>query len=125
VRSWFYLSPFVSGVSIPSFEKAMSFEMGEEFLEIRFHRVSGHGELTTDFVRDLSFGEALLQKFEHSRADQVQSEHLPVTDIEDDSSVLAMCGPDIFWDSHDLESLPRSRVRSDSPDIATPGRREL
>jgi hypothetical protein len=108
----------VAGVLLSAFEKVMFFEMGQEFLEIDFHHLSGYGELTTDFVRDLCFGAALLQKFEHSRADPVQSEHLTLTDIEDDSSVPVVRGTDAFGNSHDFESFPQFAACSDVSNIA-------
>jgi hypothetical protein len=85
----------VAVVSLPVFEKVMFFEMGEEFPEVGFDRLSGYAELAADFVHDLFFGATLLQKFEHSRADQVQPEHLPLADIENDSSVLVVRGANV------------------------------
>jgi len=63
----------------------------------------------------------LLQELEDSGSDEIEAEHLPVEDVQDDGAILAVSGPDVFCNSHDFESFPQFAVHSDSTDIATPG----
>jgi hypothetical protein len=46
---------------------------------------------SADFLRDACFVPSLLDQLEDSRSDKIEREHLPVTDIEKDSSIGGSC----------------------------------
>ena len=74
----------------------MCFEVRKEFPEVTFHGLAVRAELPTDFIRDPGFGVAKFEKLEHARADRVQPKHLPLADVEEDGTVLAMGRANLF-----------------------------
>jgi hypothetical protein len=77
-------------------DKAVPFKERQKFPEIRFDDFPGCAELAADFFRDLWFAVTLLQKFEHSRADQIEPKHPAVSDVQDNGAVLGVGGSDLF-----------------------------
>jgi hypothetical protein len=71
-------------------EEIVSFEMGEKLFEVRCNHLLTDGELLAQLFGNFSFGVALVQKLEHPRTHEIQPEHLPVEDIEDDCSILTV-----------------------------------
>jgi hypothetical protein len=93
----------------------------DKFTHVRFGGSPLDPKLTRELFRDLGFRRALLQEFENSRSDEIEAEHLPVENVEDNTAILAVRGPDVFCDSHGFESFLKFAVRSDSTDIASSG----
>ena len=93
----------------------------DKLAHVGFGRSAVDPEIARELFRDIGLRTTLLQEFENSRSDEIEAEHLPVEDVEDNTAILAVRGPDVFCNSHDFESFPQFAVHSDSTDIATPG----
>jgi hypothetical protein len=96
-------------------------ERFNELTHIRFSRSPVDPELARKLFRDFGLGTALLQEFQNSRSYEIEAEHLPVEDVEDDSAILAVRGPYAFGNSHDRESCPWPAVPWDVSYLATAG----
>jgi hypothetical protein len=74
----------------------MPAQMYEKFLDVPCHGVAFGAKFPRDYIGDLGFCKSRLKKFQRPRADQVQPEHLPVADIEDNRTVLIVRGTRVF-----------------------------
>jgi hypothetical protein len=62
-----------------------------EFVNVSAGDLDGRRVGLADFHRNACFVPSLLYQLEDFRADNVEREHLTVTDIEKDSSILGSC----------------------------------
>jgi hypothetical protein len=62
-----------------------------EIVNVSSDDLDGRGVDPADFVRNVCFVSSVLYELEDFRADNVEREHLPVTDIEKDSSIRGLC----------------------------------
>jgi hypothetical protein len=92
-------------------QQMMSLEMGQKFTEIEGDDIPIDAELFTDLFCDLCFHVALFQELQHSRADQIQPEHLSMTDIEHDGAVLVVGRTHLFREPEHLKT-PALRLRT-------------
>lgn len=93
----------------------------DKFTHVRFSGNAIDAELTRELFRDLGLRRALLQKFQDSGTCEIETEHLTVEDVEDNTAIMAVCGPDVICDSHDFKSFPQFAVHLDSTHIASCG----
>ena len=80
----------MASLPLTEVQQVMLFKMCEEFVDVSFDNLAGHGKLTADLIGDLPFRTSDAQEFEHSGSYEVQTEHLPVADVEDDGAILAV-----------------------------------
>jgi hypothetical protein len=76
------------------FDETVFFEDLEEFPYIVFHTVTASAEFSDDLLDDLRLRESALEKFEDPGPDEVEVEHLPAPDIQDNSAILAVRAAD-------------------------------
>ena len=60
------------------------------------YQFSAHSVVAADLVRDARFIVAALYEFENPGSDEIQAEHLAMTDIQKNSTVPCLCLPDGF-----------------------------
>jgi hypothetical protein len=77
-------------------EKPVLFEALEEFTNVAFNNVVANTKFAADFLDHLSFGATALQHFKDFGAHEVEGEHLPVMDIENNSPVAVVSAPHSF-----------------------------
>ena len=69
----------------------MFVESVDEFVNVSANDLDFHCVCSADFVRNACFLPSLLYQLEDFRADDVDREHLALTHIEKDSSILGLC----------------------------------
>jgi hypothetical protein len=62
----------------------------EERVYIVFSKMPADAKLSDDLVDDFWLGRPVFEEFENSRSDEVEVEHLTLSDVEDDGTVLAV-----------------------------------
>ena len=78
------------------FEQMMLLEGLDEFADIVFSDSLAHFEFLADFIDDGQFGGPAFKKFDDSRSNEVEVEHLALPDIQHNSPILPMCAADGF-----------------------------
>ena len=79
-RTWFAL-----------FDEVRLLQALEKFPDIVLHKFPADAELAAISSTIAGSVEPIVEKFEDSRSDEVEVEHLALPDIEDDRAVLAVC----------------------------------
>jgi hypothetical protein len=83
--------------SSPAFFDETIFVQGlEELLYIVLGTVPFNAELLNDRINDLCLRSPAFEKFQDSRADEVEVEHLSLPDIQDNGAILAVRAADAF-----------------------------
>lgn len=67
-----------------------------EILNVGSDDLDVHGIEAADFFRDAWFVPPLLYQLQNVRADNIDGEHLAVTNIEKDSAIVGFCTSDCF-----------------------------
>ena len=57
---------------------------------IVFSKMPADAELSDDLIDDFWLGRSVFEEFENSRSDEVEVEHLTLSDVEDDCTVRAV-----------------------------------
>jgi hypothetical protein len=78
----------------------MSFKVLKKLPNVVRDRFFRDLELSADLRRDLRFGTALFQEFEHPRSDKIQPVNLTVKDVENYGAIPGMCRAELFGQLH-------------------------
>jgi hypothetical protein len=62
----------------------------QEDVYIVFSKMPADAELSDDLIDDFWLGRSVFEEFENSRSDEVEVEHLTLSDVEDDCTVRAV-----------------------------------
>jgi hypothetical protein len=82
--------------SVRALGEAIFLQSPEELLYIVFSKVPANAEFSNDLINDFWLRRAVFQKFEDSRSDEVEVEHLALPDIQDNGAILAVRASNTF-----------------------------
>jgi len=116
----------VIAVHFQFIDEFVFFQSINEFAHVAFCNDAAHVELVTDSIDNRRFVSSVLEKFEDSRSDEIEVEHLPLPDIEDDCSVLAVCAAHCVGDPVHLKPhLVDVWAHCDTPGCLKPEKNEI
>jgi len=90
-------------------EQMMFLKTSKELTQIERSDLSIDAKLLANLLGNLCLRVAALQKLQHARCDQVQPEHLPMTNVEDDGAVLVV-GRTYFFREPEHRNTPVLRL---------------
>jgi hypothetical protein len=85
-----------AAISRMGLKKLVFFEALEKFTNVTFHNVGTDAEFVADFLDDPVFRPAAFQHSKDLGSHDVESEHLAMMDVEDDSAIALVSASNSF-----------------------------